>query len=84
MSHAYTSVGWNRQKKIYDGLMLAGVVVYLSLFVGVGLIVHPNATIETLLIRGFGTCALLMLHVTLSIGPLCRLFPRLLPLLYNR
>lgn len=84
MSHGYTSIGWNRHKKIYDGVMLIGVVVYLSLFVGLGAVIHPNATIETLLIRGFGTCALLMLHVILSIGPLCRLFPRLLPLLYNR
>ncbi|HMV49749.1 MAG TPA: ferric reductase-like transmembrane domain-containing protein, partial [Blastocatellia bacterium] len=84
MSHGYTSVGWNRQKKIYDGLMAGGIAVYLALFVGVGAVVHPNATIETLLIRGFGTCALLMLHVILCIGPMCRLFPRLLPLLYNR
>lgn len=84
MSHGYTSVGWNCQKKIYDGMMLSGIVVYLALFVGLGAVVHPNATIETLLIRGFGTCALLMLHVILSIGPLCRLFPQLLPLLYNR
>ncbi|MFN0112628.1 MAG: Rieske 2Fe-2S domain-containing protein [Blastocatellia bacterium] len=84
MSHAYTSVGWNRQKKVYDCVMLVGVVVYLTLFAGVGALAHPNATIETLLIRGFGTCALLMLHVILSIGPLCRLVPRLLPLLYNR
>lgn len=84
MSQGYTSVGWNRQKKIYDGLMAGGIAVYLALFVGVGAVVHPNATIETLLIRGFGTCALLMLHVILCIGPLCRLFPRLLPLLYNR
>jgi len=84
MSHAYTSIGWNRQKKIYDGVMISGIIVYLALFAGVGSVVHPNATIETLLIRGFGTCALLMLHVVLCIGPLCRLFPRLLPLLYNR
>ncbi|MEP7337205.1 MAG: Rieske 2Fe-2S domain-containing protein [Acidobacteriota bacterium] len=84
MSHTYNSIGWNRQKKIYDGVMIAGIVVYLALFVGLGSIFHPNATIETLLIRGFGTCALLMLHIVLSIGPLCRLFPRMLPLLYNR
>ncbi len=84
MSHGYTSIGWNRQKKIYDCVILAGIVVYLSLFVGLGIVVHPNATIETLLIRGLATCALLMLHVILSIGPLCRLFPQLLPLLYNR
>ena len=84
MSHVYTAVGWNRQKKIYDGVMLAGVVVYLLLFVGLGAQIHPNATVETLLIRGLATCALLLLHVILSIGPLCRLFPGLLPLLYNR
>jgi sulfoxide reductase heme-binding subunit YedZ len=84
VSHSYNSVGWNRQKKIYDLAMALGIAVYLSLFVGVGSVIHPNATVETLLIRGFGTCALFMLHVILSIGPLCRLAPRLLPLLYNR
>ncbi len=84
MSHTYTSIGWNRQKKLYDGVMAAGIIVYLGLFIGIGSLVHPNATLETLLIRAFGTCALLMLHIILIIGPLCRLFPRLLPLLYNR
>lgn len=84
MSRSYNSVGWNRQKKIYDLVMALSIAVYLSLFVGVGSVIHPNATVETLLIRGFGTCALLMLHVILSIGPLCRLAPSLLPLLYNR
>jgi nitrite reductase/ring-hydroxylating ferredoxin subunit/DMSO/TMAO reductase YedYZ heme-binding membrane subunit len=84
VSHAYRAIGWNRQKWIYDVVTLAGVVVYLALFVGLGAVIHPNATIETLLIRGFGTCALLLLHIVLIIGPLCRLFPRLLPLLYNR
>jgi nitrite reductase/ring-hydroxylating ferredoxin subunit/DMSO/TMAO reductase YedYZ heme-binding membrane subunit len=84
MSHTYTSIGWNRQKRLYDLVMVAGVVTYLALFVGLGAVVHPNATIETLLIRGFGTLALLMLHVVLIIGPLCRLSPRFLPLLYNR
>ncbi len=84
MSHTYTSVGWNRQKRIYDLAMVAGIVAYLALFAGLGAIIHPHATIETLLIRGFGACALLMLHVVLIIGPLCRLSPRFLPLLYNR
>ncbi len=84
MSHGYRAIGWNRQKRIYDGIMASGIVAYITLFIGVGSAIHPNATIETLLIRAFGTCALLMLHIILSIGPLCRLFPRLLPLLYNR
>jgi nitrite reductase/ring-hydroxylating ferredoxin subunit len=84
MSHTYAAVGWNRQKRIYDLVMAAGIVAYLALFVGLGAAVHPNATVETLLIRGCGTLALLMLHVVLIIGPLCRLSPRFLPLLYNR
>lgn len=84
MSVSYQAVGWNRQKKVYDAWLAAGVAVYLGLFVGVGFVLYPEATAETLLIRGFGTASFLLLHVILSIGPLCRLDPRLLPLLYNR
>lgn len=84
MSVQYQAVSWNPQKKKYDLLIAMGVVTYLALFAGVGALVHPNATIETLLIRGFGTAALLLLHVILCIGPLCRLNTKFLPLLYNR
>lgn len=84
MSLTYQAVGWNRPKKIYDGVLAGGLAVYLGLFLGAGTVVHPNATIETLLIRALGTAAFLLLHVILAIGPLCRLDPRFLPLLYNR
>lgn len=84
MSVQYTAIGWNRQKKIYDRLIAGLSLTYLAAFAGLGAVIHPNATIETLLIRGFGTLALLMLHVVLAIGPLCRLDRRFLPLLYNR
>lgn len=84
MSIQYQAVGWNRQKRIYDSVLAGGVVLYLAIFVGVGALLYPTATAETLLIRGFGTLALLLLHVILCIGPLCRLDPRFLPLLYNR
>ena len=84
MSVQYQPIGWNRQKRIYDSVLAASVLLYLALFVGLGNLVHPNATAETLLIRGFGTAALLLLHVILCIGPLCRLDRRFLPLLYNR
>lgn len=84
MSASYTSVGWNSAKKRYDATIAAGLAIYLALFVGVGFAAHPDATIETLLIRALGTAAFLMLHVILSIGPLCRLNPNFLPLLYNR
>lgn len=84
MSLTYQAVGWNRAKKVYDGVLAAGVSLYLALFVGIGVLVHPNATAEALVIRGLGTAALLLLHVILAIGPLCRLDKRFLPLLYNR
>src|SRR5258708_37854249 len=84
MSVQYQAVGWNRQKQIYDTVLASAVLAYLAIFTGVGSLVHPQATIETLLIRAFGTAALLLLHVVLVIGPLCRLQPRFLPLLYNR
>jgi nitrite reductase/ring-hydroxylating ferredoxin subunit/DMSO/TMAO reductase YedYZ heme-binding membrane subunit len=84
VSVRYQAVLWNRQKRIYDGVLLAGAASYLGLFVGLGLALRPEGTLETLLIRGFGTLGFLLLHVILSIGPLARLDPRFLPLLYNR
>ena len=84
MSVEYQAVLWNRQKKIYDRTLAGVLALYFALFCGAGSLVHPNATIETLLIRGFGTAAFLLLHVILSIGPLCRLDRRFIPLLYNR
>jgi nitrite reductase/ring-hydroxylating ferredoxin subunit/DMSO/TMAO reductase YedYZ heme-binding membrane subunit len=84
MSVSYQAIGWNGTKRIYDAILASGLALYLGLFVGVGSWVHPNATAETLLIRGLGTAALLLLHVILCIGPLCRLDRRFLPLLYNR
>jgi len=84
MSVTYQAIGWNRAKKVYDGVLVSGLALYLGVFIGVGAIVHPNATLETLLIRGMGTAALLLLHIILAIGPLCRLDKRFLPLLYNR
>jgi len=80
----YTPVLWNRQKKIYDRIILVGILSYLLLFAGITLIFNPNTSLETLIIRAFGTLAILMLHIILSIGPLSRLDKRFLPLLYNR
>lgn len=84
MSVGYQAVGWNPQKKRYDLIVVAGVLVYIATFVGVGLMLRPQTTAETLLIRALGTAAFLLLHVILVIGPLSRLDRRFLPLLYNR
>ena len=84
MGVEYVSVQWNRQKKIYDMVLVSGVVMYLVSFATVTKFFFPFVTDEILLMRAFGTAALLLLHIILCIGPLCRLNPQLLALLYNR
>lgn len=84
MSTEYRAISWNRQKKIYDLVLVSLLCAYVAAFVGIGAWRNPSATAETLLIRAFGTAAFLLLHVVLCIGPLARLDRRFLPLLYNR
>lgn len=84
MSVGYQAIGWNRQKRLYDRVLLGAVAAYLVLFVGISLALHDAATAETILIRAFGSAAFVLLHVILAIGPLARMDRRWLPLLYNR
>src|ERR1041385_423182 len=84
MGVEYVSVQWNRQKKLYDAVLVAGVAAYLVTFSALTKVLFPRVTDEIMLIRAFGTGAFLLLHIILCIGPLCRLSPRFLPLLYNR
>ena len=87
MSVKYVPVQWNRNKWIYDGVMLAGVAAFLWVF----LYLTPDALAHERAInpqirnaRAFGACAFVMLTVILCIGPAARLDTRFLPLLYNR
>ena len=84
MSAGYAAVGWNKQKKIYDWLIVAFCVSYLLLFIFLTAVFNPNYTFETVLIRSTSTLAVLLLHIILSIGPLARINKKFLPLLYNR
>ena len=84
MSASYQSILWNRQKKIYDWVLFGFIVLYLATFISCNLIINPEITQETLIIRSFGTLAILLLHIILMIGPLARLNTVFLPLLYNR
>src|ERR1041385_1104864 len=84
MGVAYVSVQWNRQKRLYDVVLNACVAVYLVLFGIVTKQLFPLVTDEIMLMRAFGTAAFFLLHIILCIGPLCRLNPRFLPVLYNR
>ena len=87
MSVTYAPVKWNRNKRIYDLVILGGIGAYLAVFLLVGQLRWTgDETIATpiLLMRALGTCAFVMLHIVLCIGPLARLDRRFLPLLYNR
>ena len=84
MSVSYKTVQWNRQKKVYDRIMLGLIALFLVSFVLLQLIFFSNISPETLIIRATGLVAFLLLHVILSIGPLARINKRFLPILYNR
>lgn len=84
MSHTYRAVGWNPQKRAYDTVAIAGAMTVITVVAAGTWWRLPHVTVETALIRAFGITAMVLLHVVLSIGPLCRINRRLLPLLYNR
>lgn len=84
MSHAYVPVQWNRQKQRYDLWVAAGTIGAIVAFAALTLVVYPQTTAESLVIRATGATAFVMLTFVLCIGPLARLTPRVLPLLYNR
>ena len=87
MSVKYIPVQWNNNKWIYDAVMLAGVALFLYVFLyaspGILSYERPiNPQVHNA--RAFGACAFMMLTIILCIGPLARLDDRFLPLLYNR
>lgn len=87
MSVGFKAVQWNRDKLIYDAILLAGVALFIGIFIATEAWLHPPKDAGgwiDLRIRAFGVCAFTMLTIILSIGPLARLSPRFLPLLYNR
>ena len=87
MSNHYQAVNWSPFKRRYDLILAAGVILFLALFVLVSTWWLPTDQAisgEILVIRALGACGFTLLTIILSIGPLARLSPRFLPLLYNR
>ncbi len=87
MSVAFRAVQWNRDKLVYDGILVGAVALYLAGFVAIYWEVRPPKNIPDVIdiwIRATGTCAFLMLTVILCIGPLARLNRRFLSILCNR
>lgn len=87
MSANYTPVQWNRNKLVYDGVVLVLIALFISAYSWVSArFGDQRQPIDSSILhmRAFGSCAFLMLSALLCIGPLARLDSRWLPLLYNR
>lgn len=87
MSVQYIGVQWNRHKIVYDLVLIGFIALYIATFFVVTITSTPaDQRISTPIVlgRALGTCAVVLLHVILCIGPLCRISPKFLPLLYNR
>jgi nitrite reductase/ring-hydroxylating ferredoxin subunit/DMSO/TMAO reductase YedYZ heme-binding membrane subunit len=87
MSAQREAVGWNRAKLVYDAVLVVAVALYLLAYLRLGPLLHDPATPldgQSLAIKAWGSCAFILLTLVLAIGPLARLDPRFLPLLYNR
>ena len=84
MGIEYKAIQFNRQKIIYDVILVLGVSLYIAIYIFSGIFFDPNASFITLRMRSFGSAAFILFHIVLMIGPLCRLYKRFLPLLYNR
>ena len=87
MSHKYFHIQWTPYKMRYDVAIVVCLILYLSTFSVVSKLFWRGAhgiSPEIIVIRATATAAIVMLHIVLSLGPLARLDPRFLPLLYNR
>jgi nitrite reductase/ring-hydroxylating ferredoxin subunit/DMSO/TMAO reductase YedYZ heme-binding membrane subunit len=87
MAAIYKAVSWNRHKIVYDAVVLTGIAAFVAGYMTLAPMLGPaaaNTSPEIMLISALGACAFVMLHIVLAIGPLARLSPAFLPLLYNR
>jgi nitrite reductase/ring-hydroxylating ferredoxin subunit len=87
MAATYKAVTWNRHKIVYDIVVVLGIAAFVGGYMAVAPMIAPaaaNTSPEIMLISALGACAFTMLHIVLAIGPLARVSPAFLPLLYNR
>ena len=84
MGVSYKAVQWNRHKFGYDVILWVAIVLYLYCFEAIAELTHSSLDVRGIWIRDYGSAAFILLHLILSIGPLCRLNAKFLPLLYNR
>jgi hypothetical protein len=70
MGLEYSAVQWNRQKRVYDFVLVGGVGAFLILFGALTKVLFPFVTDEIMLIRAFGVAAFVLLHKTLRVSGL--------------
>jgi sulfoxide reductase heme-binding subunit YedZ len=80
----YKAIMWNKSKKKYDIVLWTFIIAFLLISFTSNLFLFPKANVATVVIRSFGLLSIVLLHIILSIGPLCRINTAFLPLLYNR
>ena len=79
----YKLVLWNKDKKTYDKLIALIMLLYITLFAVITSVFNSETSIETLVIRAFGSLAIVMLHIILIIGPLARINTKFLAALIH-
>ncbi|MEO1279045.1 MAG: Rieske 2Fe-2S domain-containing protein [Planctomycetota bacterium] len=87
MSARYRAVSWTRHKVMYDLVLAASCILFTGLFLLVSMALNPSPndiSPPILIMRALGTLAIVLLHVTLAIGPIARLLPRTSFMLANR
>lgn len=75
---------WNTQKLKYDLVLMVIMLAGYAAFISTSSAFHGALPPITIALRSTAFMALLLFQLALSIGPLTRLQPRFLPLLYNR
>lgn len=86
MGVGYQIVQWNKYKKIYDGFLFGGVVLYFIGFIVIGSVIFVKENfvqVLILLMCVFGSCVFIMLMMILMIGFLVRFNDKFLFLFYN-
>jgi hypothetical protein len=71
MSDHFRFISWTPYKKRYDLVLVACIAIYVAAFMLIGSVIRRgdhSISPEILAIRATATAAILLLHVTLSIG----------------
>jgi DMSO/TMAO reductase YedYZ heme-binding membrane subunit/nitrite reductase/ring-hydroxylating ferredoxin subunit len=87
MAARFTIVSWTPFKRAYDAVLGLALALFFTTYLTATFLAAPEGQRPSeiqVMIRASGAAAFSLLTVILCLGPLARLTPRALPLLYNR